>query len=65
MLAVAHTAELSALITSDYGRALVLKIAVVAVVGITVLVRRRRLELYGTFAIIGAAALVAALPPSR
>ena len=65
VLAIAHTAQLSALITTDYGLALMLKVAIVALVATTVLLRRRRLELYGAFAIIGAAALLAALPPSR
>ena len=64
-LAFAHTAQLSALIATDYGVALMLKVAMVALVATTVLIRRRRLELVGTFAIIGAAAFVAALPPSR
>ena len=65
VLAFAHTAQLSALIATDYGLALIVKVAIVALVAATVLIRRRRLELYGAFAIIGAAALVAALPPSR
>ncbi|HET7466421.1 MAG TPA: copper resistance protein CopC [Candidatus Dormibacteraeota bacterium] len=65
VLALAHTVQLSALIATDYGRALILKVAIVALVATSVLIRRRRLELIGTFAIIGAAALVAALPPSR
>lgn len=65
VLAFAHTAQPSALVGTDYGRALILKVAIVALVATTVLLRRRRIELFGTFAIIGAAALVAALPPSR
>lgn len=65
LLAFAHTAYFSALLDTDYGRALVVKVALVAAVVVTVLVRRRRVELYGAFAVIAAAAVVAALPPSR
>lgn len=64
LLALAHTAFFSALFSTDYGRVLVAKIVLVGLVAITVLMRRRRIELYGAFAVIGAAALVAALPPS-
>lgn len=65
LLAVVHTDYLAGLVGSAYGRVVLAKVAVVVAVAITVLVRRRRIELYGAFAIIGIAAVVAALPPPR
>jgi putative copper export protein len=65
LLAFVHTDYFSALFASDYGRAVLVKVAIVAAVLVTVVLRRRRLELGGAIAIIAAAALVAALPPPR
>jgi copper transport protein len=65
LLAVAHTASPAALITTDYGRVLLLKVIVVAVALVAVIIRRRRLELVAAMFVVVAATLVAALPPSR
>ncbi|HKW06639.1 MAG TPA: copper resistance protein CopC [Candidatus Dormibacteraeota bacterium] len=65
VLAFIHTDYLAGLLASAYGRAVLVKVAVVAAVAITVLARRRRIELYGAFAIIGVAAVIAALPPPK
>lgn len=65
ILAIAHDPSVAALLDSDYGRALMVKVAIVAAVVATVILRRHRLELGGAFVIVGAAAVVAALPPSR
>jgi copper transport protein len=65
LLAVAHTASPAALITTDYGRVLLLKVIVVAVALVAVIIRRRRLELVAAMFVVAAATLVAALPPSR
>lgn len=65
ILAVAHTASLAALITTEYGWALLAKVAIVIGAAATMLVRRRRLELGVATVAIAAAALLAALPPSR
>ncbi len=65
LLAFAHTAFPAALVTTDYGRALVLKVIVVAVALVAVVIRRRRLELVAAMFIVAAATLLAALPPSR
>jgi copper transport protein len=65
LLAVAHTASPAALITTDYGRVLLLKVIVVAVALVAVIIRRRRLELVATMFVVAAATVLAALPPSR
>jgi copper transport protein len=65
LLAFAHTASFGALISTEYGLALLAKVAIVVGVGVAVLVRRRQLELGVATAAIAAAALLAALPPSR
>ncbi len=65
LLALAHTAFPAALVTTDYGRALLLKVVVVAVALVAAVIRRRRLELVAAIFIVAAAALLAALPPSR
>jgi copper transport protein len=65
LLALAHTAFPAALITTDYGRALLLKVVVVAVALVAAAIRRRRLELVAAILIVAAATLLAALPPSR
>lgn len=65
LLAVAHTAFPGALVSTDYGRILLLKVFVVGVALVAVAVRRRRLELVLAIFIVAAASLLAALPPSR
>jgi copper transport protein len=65
VLAIAHTANIAALVSTTYGEALLVKIAIVVGAAAMVLVRRRRLELGVATAAIAAAALLAALPPSR
>ncbi len=65
LLAVAHTAFPAALVSTDYGRILLLKVFVVGVALVAVAVRRRRLELVLAAFIVAAASLLAALPPSR
>jgi len=65
LLAVAHTASPAALITTDYGRVLLLKVIVVALTLVAVIIRRRRLELVAAMFVVAAATLLAALPPSR
>lgn len=65
LLAFAHTASFIALMTTEYGWALLVKAAIVGVVLVTILLRRRRLELGLAVTVVGAAALLAALPPSR
>jgi len=65
VLAFAHTATFAALITTEYGLALLLKVAVVGSALMAVALRRRRLELGLATAVVAAAALLAALPPSR
>ena len=63
VLGIAHTGFLSQLLTSDYGRALLIKVAVVAVALGLAVVRRHRTELMAGWLAVGAATLVAALPP--
>lgn len=65
VLAFVHTDYLAGLLGTAYGRVVLVKVAVVLAVAITVLIRRRRVELYGALAIIGVAAVVAVLPPPR
>ncbi len=65
LLALAHTAFPAALVTTDYGRALLLKVIVAGVALVAVAIRRRRLELVAAMFIVAAATLLAALPPSR
>jgi len=65
VLAFAHTATFAALTTTEYGLALLLKVAVVGAALVAVAVRRRRLELGLATAVVAAAALLAALPPPR
>jgi len=65
LLAVAHTATFAALVSTDYGWALLLKVAVVGVALVTAVLRRRRWELGAAIAVVALAALLAALPPSR
>ena len=65
LLALAHTAFPAALVTTDYGRVLLLKVIAVGVGLAVVVVRRRRLELAAAIFIVAAATVLAALPPSR
>ena len=65
VLAFAHTASLAALMTTEYGWALLLKVGIVGAALIAVTLHRRRLELSTAMAAVAAAALLAALPPSR
>ncbi len=65
LLALAHTAFPAALIRTDYGRVLLLKLFVVGVALLAVVIRRRRLELTVAIFIVATASLLAALPPSR
>ncbi len=65
LLAFVHTDYLAGLLASAYGRAVLVKVALVVAVAIIALLRRRRVELYGALAIIGVAAVLAALPPPR
>jgi len=63
LLAFAHTHFGAALLTSDYGRALLVKVAIVGAALLFAVLQRRRLELAAVLAIIASAAVVAALPP--
>lgn len=63
LLALAHTHFGAALFTSDYGRALLLKVLAVGSAVVAVILRRHRLEVAVVMAVIGLAAIVAALPP--
>lgn len=63
LLAFAHTHFGASLVTTDYGRALLLKVFVVVVAVVAAVVARRRLELATVLAVIASAALVAVLPP--
>ncbi len=65
VLAFAHSATLMALVDTDYGRALLVKVILVGAALAAVLPRRRRVELGVAIAVIAAASLMAALPPSR
>jgi copper transport protein len=65
LLAFAHTATFAALTATEYGWSLLLKVAIVVAALVAVVLRRRRLELGLATAVIAAAALLAALPPSR
>jgi copper transport protein len=63
VLAFAHTHFGSALLTSDYGRVLIVKVVGVGAAVVAAIAGRRKLELTGVVAVIAAAALVASLPP--
>jgi copper transport protein len=63
VLGLVHTKMGAALVTSDYGRVLVLKAALVAAAATFALRRRRRTEAGVAVAVVGSAALLAALPP--
>lgn len=63
LLAFAHTHLGAALLTTDYGRALSLKVLIVGAAALAAVLRRRRLELAAAIAVVALAAVVAALPP--
>ncbi len=63
ILALVHTEWATQLLTTDYGRALLLKIAIVGAAALLAFFARRRVELALAELAIGAASLVAALPP--
>jgi copper transport protein len=67
ILALVHIPEVTLLVRSDYGRALVLKLFVVgaAVLLGAVAWRRRRPEAIALLAVLAAAGLLASLPPPR
>jgi copper transport protein len=63
-LALVHTDLGAALLSTDYGRVVLLKVVIVGAAVAAVLLGRRRSELALAAVVIGAAALVAALPPA-
>jgi len=63
LLAFAHTHLGGLLMSSAYGQALVVKVLVIGAALAALLIRRRRVELALATLAVGAAALVAALPP--
>jgi copper transport protein len=65
VLAFAHTGFGAGLVTTDYGRVLLIKALVFAAAMVAIVLRRRRLELGFVAAIISVAAVLAALPPPR
>jgi putative copper export protein len=64
-LAAAHVGLSTALMTSEYGLALMTKVLVVGGVVSFALLRRRRLEFGSLLAVLAIAALLASLPPPR
>ena len=65
LLALAHIGVVQALITTDYGLVLMIKVLIVGVALSIALLRRRRLEFGALLAVVAVAALLAALPPPR
>jgi copper transport protein len=65
VLAIAHVGIIDALLTTDYGRALVLKVVVVGAAIGAAAMRRHRLEAGLIVAAVAAATLLSALPPPR
>ena len=63
-LALVHTDLGAALLGTDYGRAVVLKVVIVGAALVVAGLGRRRIELALAALVVGAAALVAALPPA-
>ena len=63
-LALVHTDLAAALLGTDYGRAVVLKVVIVGAAIAVAALGRRRVELALAAIVVGAAALVAALPPA-
>jgi copper resistance protein D len=64
-LAASHVGLSTALMTSEYGLALIAKVLVVGAVVSFAVLRRRRLEFGALLAVLAVAALLAALPPPR
>jgi putative copper export protein len=52
-------------VATDYGRALLVKVLVVAAALLTVVLRQRRLEVGLVIAVVALAAVLGALPPPR
>jgi len=65
LLAFAHTGFGAVLVTTDYGRVLLLKVLIVGAALLAAALRRPRLELGVVTAIVAGATLLAALPPPR
>lgn len=63
VLGLWHTKLGAGLLTSDYGRVLIFKIALVLAAAVLALTRRSRAETVIALAVMGSAALLAALPP--
>ena len=64
VLALVHTGFASGLLSTDYGRAVVLKVVIVGAAMAAAVLGRRRSELALAAVVVGVAALVAALPPA-
>jgi copper transport protein len=65
LLALAHVGFPPELLTTGYGWALVVKVAVVGIAVLMALLRRRRAELGVVAVILAAAAVLVSLPPAR
>jgi copper transport protein len=65
LLAVAHVGSLSPLMTTDYGRALALKVPVVGAALALGLLRRHRIEFSIMAVVLALAAVLVSLPPPR
>jgi copper transport protein len=65
VLAAEHIGLAQALVSTDYGRVLLIKVVVLGIALSMALFHRRRLELGALLAVVAAAALLAALPPPR
>jgi len=63
LLAFAHTHFGDALITSGYGRVLMVKVLIVGVALVAAMARRHRTEFRIAMVVVAAAAVLAALPP--
>lgn len=65
LLALAHVGSLPALVMTDYGRALAIKVSAVAAAGALAVIRRRRIESVVVGVILAVAAVLVSLPPPR
>jgi putative copper export protein len=65
VLAFAHTGFGAGLVATDYGRVLLVKGLVFVAAIVAIALRRRRLEFGSVVAVVGIAAVLAALPPPR
>ena len=63
VLGTVQTKVGAALLSSDYGRVLLIKVGLVVAAAVLALVRRRKAEVAVALAVVGSAALLAALPP--